>query len=37
VDRRIRGKNIEPMLSMDPEIQAQEEKLIHEDDDADEN
>jgi AGCS family alanine or glycine:cation symporter len=37
VDRRIRGKNIEPMLSMDPEIQAQEEKLIHEDDDADDN
>jgi AGCS family alanine or glycine:cation symporter len=32
VDRRIHGKEIKPMLSMIPEIQAQEEKLIHEDD-----
>lgn len=32
VDRRIRGKNVKPMLSMFPEIQAEQEKTLSEDD-----
>jgi AGCS family alanine or glycine:cation symporter len=35
IDRRINQKNIKPMLSMIPEIQASEELLIYEDDDSD--
>lgn len=32
VDRRIRGKNVKPMLSMFPDIQAEQEKTLSEDD-----